>query len=37
MFYTFETTNVCSSIQIIQYGVRLTGSLQDTPYLFDKD
>ena len=35
MFYTFETTN--SSIQIIQYGVRLTGSLQEKTYLFGKD
>ena len=34
MFYTFETTN---SIQIIQYGIRLTGSLQEKTYLFDKD
>ena len=33
MFYTFETTN----IQIIQYGARLTGSLQEKTYFFDKD
>ena len=33
MFYTFETTN---SIQIIQYGVRLTCSLQEPENLLEK-